>query len=73
MTSHESRVNPGQVVVRVADQNIEIGTLAPTRGAAMVELAEYLLTLSRELRKAAWEQEGAIGPGVLEPQESSAG
>ena len=73
VSSFESTTEPGQIVVSVTDfgvSGIEIGTIAPTRGEAMVELAEYLLNLSREIRKAAWEQEGAIGPGVLEPRES---
>lgn len=72
VSSFESTTEPGQMVVQVIDHGIEISELAPTRGEAMVELAEYLLNLSREIRKAAFEQEGAIGPGVLEPRERRA-
>lgn len=57
--SHDSITEPGHIV-RVMVGSTELVMIADTRGEALSELAEFCNLLSRNLRKMAFEQEGAI-------------
>jgi hypothetical protein len=59
--SHPSFATPGKVYVRVIDFGIEIAAEDDSRGQAIEQLADHLLELSRQLRRAAW------APNVNDP------
>jgi len=58
--SHESLTHPGQYLVHLLGGGMELTTLADSRGAGMIELAEVLRQLGHDLTKMAFEQEGSV-------------
>ncbi len=53
-------LSSGQHVVQIMGNGWEIANMALTRGEAMLELGEYFDALGKELKKRAFEQEGAV-------------
>lgn len=64
--SHQSVINPDIHIVKLFIGGSELTYHAPSRGEAMVDLADFLKELSGKLRWMALVQEGATGLTVGE-------
>ena len=58
---HKSVLDPNEHLLRLYIKDAELVMAAPSRGEALVEMADFLKDLSKHLRRMALEQEGCTG------------